>query len=72
MPYGQLRTGTAQTCRKVMYGAVALAMALTPAGALAATGVGTPIVGGAAVIPPIQRPMKIKAEEMQVPIRNKR
>ncbi|NMN57402.1 hypothetical protein FHT36_001299 [Xanthobacter sp. SG618] len=56
MPYGQLRTGTGQTCRKVMYGAVALAMALAPAGALAATGVGTPIVGGAAVIPPIQRP----------------
>ncbi len=56
MPYGQLRTGTAQTCRKVMYGAVVLAMALAPTGALAATGVGTPIVGRAAVIPPIQRP----------------
>ncbi|MFG1186492.1 hypothetical protein [Xanthobacter aminoxidans] len=56
MPYGQLRARATQTFRKGMYGAVALGIALAPAGALAASGVGTPIVGGAAVIPPIQRP----------------
>lgn len=55
-PAGQHPTRGALTFRNVMRGVAALVIALAPAGALAGTGIGTPIVGGAAVIPPIQRP----------------